>query len=502
MGLLFNPGLSWSKAAQVDGVHYQPEGLVIQVSGGNAKPPQIETWPNLKDGVNTELLIIRMPGYEGNCESMQQAVLQEITSHEEVKQLWVSPIGSEKKNAQGVQIVLEVVTPAAKPEFKPELLSQGDDQWIVTLQSVASQLKERPAQAAAPANGSGSSAASVSDNPAADTVNSESQAGKEGKRKWRRQATSEQAAPQAQDLLAALNQAKQRQAELGAQVVTLQHDLDESNAQKESLQTRLNGYENLLEATGINFNDSQQDDKIVIQNLKNALVKVAQKLKTAEEELAKTKTDLIPASKQDASLGQKSASKLDAPPATKPEETPVRNLVEDKSASVPPVAALSTVDTPALAKAKPEIVNQNPSQNVYKTKPTALTRTPQKEDAATRLQEAIRENPIEVDNYLSLADYYVSKQDWKNAQSTLNGLTRVEPGGAQGYYYLTMIYLFQNDRKSAQAALEHYAQRNPKDVAGLQTLKKAMLAEHQNISSFSKMPKVQTALKVRTGNPH
>ena len=507
MALLLYPSLSWSKASQVEGVHYQPEGLVIQVSGGKDKPPQVETWPNIKDGVNTELLIIRLPAYECNCDSLQQAIFQEIATHPEVKQLWVGPLNAEKKT--GVQIALEVVTPAAKPEFKPELLSQGDDQWIVRLQSITTQNVASQSQTMQSPLSQNVLSASGVDAVSASTVNAQADALNqetgEHKRKWFRQSSSQQTPANTQDLLSSLNQARQRQAELGAQVATLQHSMEESNAQKEALQSRLRGYENLLEETGVNPNDSQHDDKVVIQNLKTALMNVAQKLKAAERELAKVKGDTVSDLQTAPKSESQKVSKPDLSPTAKPVDTPVRNLVENNAETVPPVAVLGTLDLPAPSsvpsKLKSEAANHpHLSQTVYQAKPTAVAMALPKKNTVTELQEALRKNPIAVDNYLSLADYYVSKQDWKNAQSVLQQLTRVEPGGAQGYYYLTMLYLSQNDRKSAQASLEQYAQRNPKDVTGLQTLRKAMSAGRQNVSAFSKMPKAQALPPQKASN--
>jgi len=474
-------GWASAKTVQVEGVRYQPEGLVIQLAGGKVKAPGIETWPNMKDGVKTELIIIRIPNCDGNYEAMQQAATQELGSHPEIKQFWVTPLDTDKTTAQGLQIALEVVTTPSKPEFTPEALSQGDDQWVITLQSVASKLSDRPLLPEK-INKIDSTA------NATDTDNAQQPVRRARKNRAEETATRDsvqQPSESTQNLVAALNQARQKQAELGAQVVTLQQSLAQSNAEKDTLKSRLESYESLIETTGANP-DMQKEDQAVIQNLKNALVKVAQKLKATEAELAKQQGR--PSERSSQPLKNLVHREKIQTPETPAEATQTQETQEDGT----PVAAMgmlgfdenasrtqgagSAITPKKIANASLATINvYHAATPAASAKPEPKTEHPA-ENTEARLKQAIRRNPIQVDHYLNLADFYVAKKDWKNAQATLTSLTQVEPGGAQGYYYLAMIYLSQKERTHAQTALWQYAKRNPKDVKGIQTLKKALQA--------------------------
>ena len=496
-----------AKSLQIDGVHYQPEGLVIQVMGGKLSAPKIETFPNEKDGVKSELIMVRMPNCEANYSAIQQAALKEIGTHPEVKQFWITPLDADKKTGQGLQVVLEVELGPDKPEFTPEVMEQGNDQWVITLQSVASKLTNHPIQPA-----SEKSALEQAPEPASGSPSDASHTARNKRQTHTNEPQNAQQAETAQNLLTALTQAKQRQAELGTQIVALQQALAESEAQKEALQSRVNGYENLLEEAGVNPRDEQSEDRVVINNLKSALVKVVQKLKATEEALAKANA--------------KSSAR------TSP---PVRNLVDH---NVPPIATLGLLEDEQTVKAPPQRIAFSPQvpslaplssitsktnssigpakpaakvtlaispnkttpakagtsgavTNVYQVSATGL----KKDDTEARLQNAISKNPVLVDNYLALADYYIAQKDWPKAQGTLINLTHVEPGGAQGYYYLAMIYLCQKDQHSAQVALWRYAHRNPRDRQGILALKRALQANNSatpnakaSVASKSKEP--------------
>jgi len=441
--LLLSTPYGWAKGPSLEGVHYQPEGLVIQVSGGQSDPPKVETWPNIRDGVKTELLMIRLPDCTGQTEQLQQLGLQEITTHPEVKQFWVAPLNSAQKTSNkaviGVQIVIEVETRPEAPEFTPDVLVQGDDQWIITLQGSPKARSQSPIQANARPQ--------IAPEPESPEITRHSAKGNKGKSKTPVAETSA--------LLASLNQARQKQAALAVQVVSLQQSLTESNTQKELLQNRLRGYENLLEEAGVD--PRQTDESLVIQNLKNALVKVAQRLKTAETALAQANGSITSSTVNAHSIktaqivSKTSKTALKAEPAPDQSSPEVLEMLEAKE------------ETLSVYKASPAV----------STSPTKST--PQETAMIAQLKKAMTQNPLNRENYLRLADAYIAVQDWRNAESTLISLTRVEPGGAQGLYYLTLLYISRQDNNKALATLKQYEVRYPKDTSRIQQLKNAVM---------------------------
>lgn len=555
MGLfLDNP--CWAKSGQVEAIHYQPEGLVIQ-TGGRLHAPAIETWPNEKDGVKSEILTIRLPEAEGDAAAMQQLALQEMGSHPEIKQFWISAISNVNGKSQGIQIILEVATNPDKPEFTPEVLSQGNDQWVITLQSVASKLGSRPiqpeTQTPKPFGNATANAPEPSGNPLNVTISNPRK-------------RSDNNAEAAQNLLTSLNQSRQKQAELGAQVVTLQQQLAESNAQKDALQERLNGYENILEEIGVNPHDSKTNEEIVIQNLKSTLVRVAQKLKETETALTlatnKTNPKSVPTvsktethKNEEAFNVESSKTQRKTPEASETSaefskasthktapKTPANLVQNNAPTGNTPTAMLGVAENHAQAKSSQAAsllaasLKPNPASaanlaleklnldvspkaanaisglttNVYKSinlpgmktasastvSRVAIQATGQGHGANTEqlLKRALWSNPVKVDNYLNLADYYLSRQDVANAELTLRKLTHVEPGGALGYYYLTLLHLSQHDRKNAQICFERYVQRNPKDTRGIGTLKKTLQADNKKMANQpSPSPKTTVA---------
>jgi tetratricopeptide (TPR) repeat protein len=478
-------GAAWATATHLAAVHYQPEGIVIQIADGKMAAPSIETWPNIRDGVKTELILVRMPGCTGDYTSLQQVGSQEINGHSEVKQFWITPFSTDPKAEQGTQVVLEVETPAEAPEFTPQVLSQGHDQWVITLQGKTN----RP-------NGPWSLEAKTPSSPedVLTPVTPEPQADAEIKSARHPQGKATQqahgvTAASGQSLLAALNQSKQRQAEMGLQLAASQQALAESHAQEVALQARLSSYENILESAGV---DPKKEERLeataVIQNLRSALVKVAQKLKAAEESLAQKQND---ASILKAPLSVRSDPRENLLPiaalglAETSQTPPTAPTLTPGHKALPPSGKPTNVSKPvmtAVPKNLPSVPSASPAANKLAL-PSANSPIPvkqsgsvqtKKEDPEATLKLALQKTPFNADGYLNLADFYVARKDWANAKSTLLMLTRMKPDNAQSYYYLALIGLQQKDKKNAQAMLTQYAQRNPGDAPGIQKLKKAI----------------------------
>ncbi len=420
-----------ASVAQLSGLDYQ-DGLLTITAHGKASAPTVEVWPGNAGPKPTELVILKFPTAEGNAAMLQQIGNRLLLAHPELKKCLIGPLSHEPKGPSGIQIALEIelsVAPSGDA-IAPKTVVSGnakDAQILIALLPGAAVTQTTLAAIEAP--------------PTDKTA----------------------ALPNKAQALALL-EANRRQAELEQEVSRLRQSLDGSREREDALKRQLAQYEGYIKDYAPDVDENASQSEAVIQNLKNALTKLATRLKATEVALAEGKAG----NRQAAPASSRTSSAL---------PVPVTNLMMSVAEPVVNRPGVQRVYQSAPSTVQPAQVQSQPEKQPFvasASNSTAVAKgVPTRENELT-LEAAIRENPRKYPAYLELADLYAERAALSDAENILTLLLRQNPAYSMGYYKLALVYARQQRPAEAQSALNSYRKLKPDDTAGVKNLQQAL----------------------------
>jgi cytochrome c-type biogenesis protein CcmH/NrfG len=455
----------------VDSLDYQPGGILTLQAKGEMPEPHLESWPSGSGSQQSLMVILSLPGAGADVATLQKVANTLQSAHPELQRFLVTR-EAQSNGKEFLQIVLEQKVAPSEADAQPVLSHLPGVGWQLLLsgmsqpglqRAVASPVAgsslpdfiEVPVGAVKPGKHQNSK---VEPLPPALKL---SELPKPESRFGKKQATTREQAGQhaeilklAQELQAVINERDRLESEVGR----LNEQLSAQNPKLEELTSKMALYDETIREFMPEFEDPRLQGAAVIQNLRNALIKVSTRLKATEKALeaqvAKNRTlaSELAELKKDPSLLKDPA--LNAMVIHEPEAP----SAQPKTGGPPPEKAQTAKSAPAThVPTKSEIAKSF----IYKpaSMPNAGHQRVVLADAAFKereltLQAVVRENPRNIEAWLKLADLYAGRQELSRAEATLSGLLSANPGYAEGYYYLSMVLLGQNRHLEAQAALE------------------------------------------------
>lgn len=433
----------------VQTIDYQNGALSIR-SSAEMEAPQVEAWPGTIGEQATELVILSFPHATADLAALQQIGDQLILKNPELKRYLVSPLSSDKKGNNGFQLVVEVaISPNSEVRTPTASLIQPN-QWLIALKqnaqfSIATTASNVPD---APTSAKTDKPSSIPTPPASVPATN---------------GTDPQLLHTIQDLQ--------------AQITHLSNALQTSTGKQQALQEQLAQYTDFIRPYQPEFNGAKED-LATIQNLRLALVKVAEKLKATETALAKQTDKTRDLARQLAEL------KNDPSVATDP--SLFIQIADDVSSPPKPVPPRSLADeslkpqpaSPTKLSVKSERPSPAVTESPKTTAPLASTKTVASSDDNRKtvanqektLQAVLHANPKQWQAYLDLSALYATNGNSSAAESLLIRLLKANPGYAPGYYHLAQLYVQQKRMLEAQAALDTYQRLQPGDIQGIRTL--------------------------------
>jgi tetratricopeptide (TPR) repeat protein len=506
----------WAQSPKVQSVEYQTGVLNISASGEFASP-QIEVWEGNTGQDPTEIVILTFQDAQADLFGLQRMGEQIMVQNSELKKFLVSPLELDRKGRGGFQITLEIGIQPGSTLFNPTIAKGGSNQWLIALK---------------PGTGLGSNPVNFSNGWRENTqqANAVKPVVSEPGGQWQPEATAKPTClPVHSDTQALLTQ-----------ITRLKADLAASQKQEHALQLQLSRYDDILREYKPESEwdySREKQEKVTIQNLQLALLKLAQKLKTTERELetqtrqnkvlnqelaflrqelkqdvstADNPTMLLqlsenkPEPKNDNTISQPAVpfskgktggttvystltpeEKVALPPQRKPQQT---SSVAVGKPAVPAVKAVQRVAGISKTTVQEAIVSPATITSAAPAKPADSKPVPSKTQSKipppkTWTQSSAREKqllwtiktyPERTQPYLALSELYRARGNWSAAEGILTRLLKKHPAHPQAYYQLAWVYIQEKRKLEAQVALDTYRRLHPSDKAGIQSLQNAL----------------------------
>jgi tetratricopeptide (TPR) repeat protein len=439
----------WAQNPSVQTIDYQNGALCIRSSSA-IEAPQTEAWPGTIGTNATELVILSFPHATADFAALQQMGDQLIVKNPELKRYLVSPLDSNKKD-NGFQIVVEIAIPPNSDVYTPTASQLQPNQWIIGLKP----------------NAYFSTAASSQNSSASQTTT--------------KQPAAPQSLPQSAISVPTSNGSDPHLLhtiqDLQTQITQLNSALQASTSKQQALQDQLAQYSDFIRPYQPEFN-GQKEDTATIQNLRLALVKVAEKLKATKAALAEQTGKTKELAQQLATLKQ------DPSIATDP--TLFVQVADEAPQSTKPATETPGAEETAQANStKPELLQAPPVTSTERIEPIpSLVKTIPLQEKT--LQAILRANPKQWQAYVDLSKLYAANGKPSEAESVLIQLLKANPGYAPGYYQLAQLYAQQKRNLEAQAALDTYRRLQPSHTKAVQALRNNQPPNSKPLTSANK----------------
>jgi hypothetical protein len=459
----------------VDSLDYQAGGILTLHSKGEMPEPQLETWPGSSGNQQTVMVILSFPGAIPDVATLQQTANSLQSAYPELQRFLVTR-EAQSNGKEFLQIVLEKKVAPGEADAQPVLSHLSGGGWQLLLsgksqpalqhagagrvaESNLPDYIELPVGAVKPGKQQHPEVEPLS--PALRLSELPKPQPKQESRSDKKQAfIREQAEQQAEILKLAqeLQAVIKERDTLESEVTRLNQQLAAQNPKLEELTGKMALYDETIREYVPELEDSRLQGAAVIQNLRNALIKVSTRLKATEKALeaqtekSRTLASELAALKNDPSIMKDPAlNALVIDEAEASSGKPKENATHRKdSRTVKPAPATHAPTKSEIAKS---FIYKPASMPNAEHQGAVLADAAFKERELT-LQATVRENPRNIAAWLKLADLYAGRQELSRAESTLSRLLGENPGYGEGYYYLSLVLLGQNRLLEAQAALE------------------------------------------------
>lgn len=431
---------SWAFAATVARLDYETGLLRLDLSGKGSEPT-LSVWPGNAQPNPSQLVILTLPDADGDLSALQQAGNLALQQHPELKKFLVGSASTDAKGKHGLKIVLEIQTPPSQSAFQPTMSTADKSTWLVTLLPESARMAQASSLPA----------------PVTHEIKS-SPISKPAMAQPLAHPTHVEPITKHTEVVCPAESPNTGTAE----IQQLKQALAASNRERDELQQRLAQYEERIREYAPEALRPENRDAATIQNLRSALLKVANRLKATE--LALSKETAKNHEPEKPSTGLKSvASTTMEPPAAHlqlAETTKAQPALQRVYSARPTIAATTeTASNPARLRSIPVA---SASQSIV-TKEKTMS-----------LESQIRENPRKYSVYIELATLYQEQGELSSAENILTLLLRQNPAYSMGYQQLALLYAREKRPQDAQQALENYQRLKPNDQQTILTIRQAI----------------------------